>query len=298
MRCLLIASTMLLLAISVFADPTKPKNAPLPKIIYSIAKEPVYRSQPKYCLLAFHQALGVFVWMVEDGDRLFVDKNANGDLTDDGNPLEPTDIRGDGGNRKDFSYKLDAICPADGSRHTHFQLRRWNYGEDRDSYGLSLRVGDKMPMYAGWFGTFWSDSHTTAPIIRFAGPFKPVMLRRDFFEIGESKQRLSLGLFHPGSTKGAESRLSIEALPDTVVPVLTILWPSSGDRKPLLTTHPLKQRCCYWEFYTTDFEVPQGTVAGDAKVTLELPTDALPAGLTTNEITIPVRPSVPKPPDK
>ncbi len=291
MRIPLTAIVSLQLAISVFADSTTPKRGDLPQLFDSIAKEPTYRSQPKYCLLTFHQALGDFVWMVEDGDRLFVDRNGNMDLTDDGDPLEPTDLQDVGGGRRDFCYKLDALSLPDGSRHTHFELRRWNYGEEKDSYGLSLRVGDKMPMYAGWFGSFWSGSHTTAPVIRFAGPFKPVLLRRDFFEIGESNRRLSLGLFQPGSTKGAESRLSIEALPDTVVPVLTIHWPSATSKNPLITTHRLTQRCCYWEFYTTDFEVPHGATAGDAKVRLELPADALPAGLATKEITVPVKPA-------
>jgi hypothetical protein len=95
--------------------------------------------------------------------RLFVDKNANGDLTDDGPPIKPSNVRNIGSNHWDYNYFLDAITPTNGSRHTNFQLRRWNYGEDEDSYGLSLSVDGKIPMYAGWFGTFWSAQCETAP---------------------------------------------------------------------------------------------------------------------------------------
>ena len=55
----------------------------------SIVKEPAYQSTPKYCLITIGNNANQ-VWMVEDGQRLFVDKNANGDLTDDGPPLEPS----------------------------------------------------------------------------------------------------------------------------------------------------------------------------------------------------------------
>src|SRR5215471_6218099 len=85
----------------------------------TIVKEPKYQSTPKYSLIALGNG-EVKVWMIEDGKRLFVDKNANGDLTDDGPPLEPIKLRNLGTNNWDFEYSLDAITPADGSRHTNF----------------------------------------------------------------------------------------------------------------------------------------------------------------------------------
>src|SRR5262249_45136652 len=48
-----------------------------------IAKEPVYQSKsPKYCLLEFGAEAKARVWLVLDGDTLYVDRNANGDLTE------------------------------------------------------------------------------------------------------------------------------------------------------------------------------------------------------------------------
>jgi hypothetical protein len=263
----------------------------------TISKEPVYQSTPKYSLLTFgNSGEEVQVWMVEDGRRLFVDKNANGDLTDDGPPIEPSKFRKldgnqydfSGGSRWDFEYALDAITPTNGSSHTNFVLRRWNYRDKTDSYGLSLSVNGRMPMYAGWFGTFWAAKPEDAPVIHFGGPFTPELLRRDEFTIGERGERLSLCFFNPGSGPGAVSRLSIEALPKTVVPVLNIEWPTAAGRAPLRTSHKLTERCCYWEFYTTQFEVPRGVVAGNAKVSVNLPASATAIELTTTEMVMPV----------
>lgn len=254
----------------------------------TILKEPAYQSTPKYALISLGESGDVNVWMVEDGKRLFLDKNANGDLTDDGPPLEPSGVRHLDAERWDFEYSLDAITPTNGSRHTHFVLRRWNYNDKEDSYGLSLSVEDKMPMYAGWFGTFWSTNRAQAPVIHFGGPFTPMLLRRSEFTIGEKGQRLSLCLINPGSGPGAESRLSIDALPRFVVPTLHIEWPTAGGGAPVQTSHELIERCCYWEFYTSVFDLPKGVVAGKAKVSVDFIAGALPSTLTTTQMVVPV----------
>jgi hypothetical protein len=59
----------------------------LSKIDRSIRREPAYRSTPKYCLLVFGPKAEHRVWLVLDGESLYVDRNGNGDLTDDGNPV-------------------------------------------------------------------------------------------------------------------------------------------------------------------------------------------------------------------
>jgi hypothetical protein len=254
----------------------------------TIIKEPTYQSTPKYSLLTLGNSGEVKVWMVEDGKRLFVDKNANGDMTDDGPPIEPSNARKLDADRWDFEYLLAAITPSNGSQHTNFVLRRWNYGEKEDSYGLSLSVNGEMPMYAGWFGTFWSTNREAAPVMHFGGPLTPKLLRRKDFTIGETQQRLSLCFLNPGSGTGAESRLSIDALPRFVVPKLNIEWPTAGGSAALRTSHQLIQRCCYWEFYTTEFQVPKAVVAGKATITVDLPVDTMAIKLTTTEMVVPV----------
>ncbi len=150
---------------------TPASTKPVSHIDRTISKEPAYQSTPKYSLITLGNNGAVKVWMVEDGRRLFIDKNANGDLTDDGPPIEPRNVRRLDANRWDFEYVLDAITPANGTRHSNFVLRRWNYNDKEDSYGLSLSVDGQLPMYAGWFGTFWSTKREHAPVIHFGGPF-------------------------------------------------------------------------------------------------------------------------------
>ena len=58
----------------------------LTKIDRSILKEPVYQSkQPQYCLLVFGPEAKIRVWLVLDGDVLYVDRKGNGD-----SPPRPT----------------------------------------------------------------------------------------------------------------------------------------------------------------------------------------------------------------
>ena len=272
--------------------PSAQPSRVLERIDRTIAKEPLYEGEPKYCLFALRDDASVQVWMVEDGKRLYLDRNANRDLTDDGPPLEPSDVRDLGipgsASRWDFNYRCTAITAADGSQHTAFDLRRWNYGAEKDSYGLSLSVDDKLPMYAGWFGTFWSASAATAPMIHFGGPLKPHILRRQEFVVGSGTDRLSLSFVNPGHGDGATSRLSIEALPSAITPRLTIEWPVAQGAAPLAKSYPLPERCCYWEFYEPNFRVPAEAVAGEAKLTVSFDGGWFPVALTTHLLTVPV----------
>src|ERR1700752_1325956 len=55
----------------------------------AVAKEPAYQSgAPRYCLLAFGREAKFRVWLVQDGDALYVDRNGNGDLTEPGERIE------------------------------------------------------------------------------------------------------------------------------------------------------------------------------------------------------------------
>ena len=82
------AILLTLAAIASFAGSAKAVD--LRKIDRSIRKEPVYQSKdPRYCLLAFGAEANVRVWLVFDGDVLYVDRNGNGDLTAPGERFTP-----------------------------------------------------------------------------------------------------------------------------------------------------------------------------------------------------------------
>lgn len=266
----------------------------LGKVERRIRREPAYVDAPRYALLVFGAKAETKVWMVEDGKTLYVDRNANGDLTDDGGPLKPTELReigrsSDGSPRWDFAYVLDAITPqAGGSRHTKFRLSRWNYGQEEDGYGLSVHVDGVTPMYAGWT-PFWADSAGEAQVIHFGGRLRPRLLRLEDGALTYNSNRLSVAFITPGVGKGAYARLSIEAPLPMVAPVVRIDWPVAKGAEPLRTTHRLTQRCCYWEFYDPTFKVPDAAVAGKAAVTVLVPPGALPYEVVMERMEVGVR---------
>src|SRR5262245_53850916 len=57
--------------------------ADLSKLDRNIKKEPAYKGKPRYCLLVFGPEARHSVWLVLDGDTLYVDRNGNGDLTEE-----------------------------------------------------------------------------------------------------------------------------------------------------------------------------------------------------------------------
>src|SRR5438477_9924634 len=75
----------------------------LTKIDRTIGKEPAYGSKPKYCLVVFGPEAKSRVWLVLDTNVLYVDRNANGDLT------EP----GKGVIAKGFLFKIGSITETD-----------------------------------------------------------------------------------------------------------------------------------------------------------------------------------------
>src|SRR5438874_3418987 len=81
-RMLRLAATVSILACAASA-----LAADLKSIERKIAKEPAYAGKPKYCLLVFGPEARTRIWLALDGDKLYVDKNGNGDLTDDGPPI-------------------------------------------------------------------------------------------------------------------------------------------------------------------------------------------------------------------
>jgi hypothetical protein len=97
-----------------------------------IAREPVYQSKPLYCLALLGPDARTRVWMVLDGERLYVDKNCNGDLSDDGPPAEIKTERSD-----PASFDKIKVSP-DGGRTVYvFEVTLWGRPSVRAWVGLS-----------------------------------------------------------------------------------------------------------------------------------------------------------------
>jgi hypothetical protein len=277
------------------------KDGQLGKIERKITKEPNYTGSPRYALLILGADARAKVWMVEDGNHLYIDKNGNGDLTDDGPPITQSNLRRfqvEKGLHRDCKYVLDEFQPAGGPRVTDFCLRRWNDADKEDSYGLSLTLDGKVPMYAGWFGTFWASSPDAVPLVHFGGAVRPVTLGCREIVLDSTPDRLGIGFVNRTAGDGTTTYLSIDALPKSVVPEVRIDWPVADGAKALRTSERLTERCCYWQFYEEGFKVPKGVVEGTAVLTVSVPKDIFPLVLESNEFRLPIRASKQKPSDQ
>jgi hypothetical protein len=63
-------------------------SADLTKIDRTIFKEPKYTSQPHYALLVYGPEAKTRIWLVLDGQVLYLDRNGNGDLTEANERIE------------------------------------------------------------------------------------------------------------------------------------------------------------------------------------------------------------------
>jgi hypothetical protein len=134
----------------------------LSKLDRSIAKEPAYTSKAQeYCLVVFGPKAETRVWLVRDGDALYVDRNGNGDLTEPGEAMRKE--------RDYFALNLGAVTSRDG-KTIYQSLSLTNYG---DGYRLRVNVPGKMVQLVGVMRAEklrFASGAKDAPIIHFDGP--------------------------------------------------------------------------------------------------------------------------------
>lgn len=237
----------------VFASfPFTASAADLKKIDRTIAKQPAYKSRPKYCLLVFGPEAKARNWIVVDGDALYVDRNGNGDLTEPSNRVQPKDT-------ERFGVVFEAGDVHEG-RLLHTGLRvtvgdfsAWtedmaNYPEYKQlmardpqarSYSVVLDVampgvqgpgpGGRVRQAAGFFDADgllqFADRPEDAPVIHFRGPWAMSMPDRQRMTAGETSE-LFVHVGTPGFGPGTFASASYKGLiPENASPALDIVFP-------------------------------------------------------------------------
>jgi hypothetical protein len=246
------------------------RAADLASIERKIAKEPAYAAKPKYCLLVLGFDAKTRIWLALDGDKLHVDRNANGDLTDDGPPISAKiDGEGDTASR---SFTLSEL--RDGSRlHKNLVLGVYSLKHfaqnavhkdyfakhpDEQLYGLTLDVDCPGKTGNGIGGRVehlvsimdatgylrFTTTAADAPIVHFGGPLNVTLWSKENLMVGRQSD-VVLGVGTPGVGSGTTAYCAYEKfIPDGRNPTVEITYPpkSPGD-EPLKELYELKERC-------------------------------------------------------
>jgi len=223
--------------------------ADLTKIDRSLKKEPAYESKsPKYCLLVIGPEARTRVWLVQDGDVLYIDRNGNGDLTDKSKRVERQ--------KGKFSQFLAGdVLDADGkTKHTAILVMQTEDAGETFTF-VSGMVGGKRAFIAGsdTLGMLrFADRPQDAPVIHFGGPLsmglntklslsgKAELIRSD------EGEELYTWVGTPGLGKGSFAALlhQVGGVPGDVHPVAEIEFPNKEATGPPVKARViLKERC-------------------------------------------------------
>ncbi len=243
--------------------------ADLHKIERTIAKEPAYKNKPKYCLLVFGLEAKTHVWLVQDGDVLYVDRNANGDLTEKD---ERVSLKQNNANFRNFEVgdihdgslthtelnvtQMLATSEVVGNEQEWQRIKRqggepWMWwvrvtaerpAEDKRPLPKRIKYvanGDGLGML------LFADQPADAPIVHFNGPWSMGLQdRKQRFTAGH-KSQLQIGVGTQGVGAGTFSFvLYPDTIPADAYPVAEIAFPpKSESEKPIRRKYVLKERC-------------------------------------------------------
>jgi hypothetical protein len=196
----------------------------LAQIDRTIRKEPAYQTQaPKYCLLVFGPEAKLRVWLVLDGEVLYVDQNGDGDLTGAAKV-----------NSKNGRFKIGPFTSGDGkTRYPAMDVvisdrRRINVlGSGSPSGNGSGRW--EAPGHTGSLEL--ADRPQDAPILHLDGPLTLYLLNAtalkarhsnvpSVFVRGDKPSFFCVGAGTPGLGKGAFTVSVLENCPDAVAEVV------------------------------------------------------------------------------
>jgi hypothetical protein len=265
--------TFLLASILAAACPA----ADLAKVARTIGKEPTYATKsPRYLLLAFGPEAEHRVWLVLDGDTLYVDRNGNGDLTetgeavptkkragsnpdDDGRGFEVGELTVGGVTHKALIVGLLPLAKLseEVQRMPHArELLRADPKVPVVSVTLDVRhprlkgpgVEGRVPVLAGPMDLEGflvpAPSPKDAPVLHPDGPLAITFYSdRPTFQLGRETDAV-LVVGSSGRGRGTLTMIQYDqAIPADVHPTLEIEYPAQKGAEPVRDLFELKERC-------------------------------------------------------
>ncbi len=252
------------------ANPAQPERKP--------AKEPVYQSRtPLYAQLAFGPEGKERVWLVLDGDTLYVDRKGDGDLTDpsnkvaaekrpnrdaeEGHKFEPGELSVGGRKHKGLTLffsplKLYTATSIGKRADVKAALVR-----NPNALVASLQVKVDMPDIKGGAGDgrvlfmvgpvdlegplLFADRAAAAPVIKLGGPLQVTFYaEKPTLRVGRGTE-LDLVVGTPGDGPGTFAMLGYQdTIPVDARPFAELLVPSAqANEAPVREKFELKERC-------------------------------------------------------
>jgi hypothetical protein len=243
--------------------------ADLSKVDRTIAKEPKYVGKPEYCLLVFGPDAKNRIWLVRDGDTLYVDKNGDGHLTD---PRDKIAAEKDDSNlafyagavrfgkleHRNLTVRACKLSVYGDDVRSH-PVSRAALEKDKGAYLMSVNAEIEVPGLTGdgdggrlTVGArfdadgplLFADTPANAPVLHFGGPLHLS---------GDAKPTLYRGVVHdlmltvgtPGLGPGTFANVGYEKLipEDAFVVAEAEFPPNKPGHPPVKQRFELKERC-------------------------------------------------------
>jgi hypothetical protein len=236
----------------------------LAKIERTIAKEPVYKNKPKYCLLVFGSEAKFRVWLVLDGHTLYVDRNSNGNLTEADEKIVLEEGRDFPGTRQ---CRLRSFPVVD--RHIAEISLRFVAHPDGRCFVL-VRGGTVAHHVWGLPRDLrFADQARDAPIIHLFGPATIILKESPALTPGKSVTLEAL-VGTQGLAEGTFAWFE-HGLPEKETIAGEAEFPARAPGQPSIKRKfSLKGGCC--APFGGSLDVPAEAGAGKAKISLSLPT--------------------------
>ena len=253
--------------------------AETPKFDRTIGHEPVYKTKaPKYGLLVFGSEGKDRVWLVHDGDTLYVDRNGNGNLTEAGKKVAAEKKPGRDSDDAGYSFEVGELTVG-GRTHKGLgvQFVRLKQFDDNSIAGrpdvkaalakdpmalaVFIHADVQVPGVKGGglegrlsysvgpidlTGVFqFADTPAEAPIVHLGGPLQITFCaERPTFCVGRETE-LALVVGTPGTGPGSFAMLGYQdTIPEEAKPVAELaLHSAQPGGPPIKEKITIKSRC-------------------------------------------------------
>ncbi len=253
--------------------PSDPLASSLAKIDRTLRKEPAYKSgAPRYCLLVLGPEAKTRVWLVLDGDVLYVDRNGDGDLTAAGErvplgevakgPDSPyAEIRefsagdlseGPGGPVHTKLTVAHAVpnprfVPAEGHDLVDRQVKALLDKNPGVTVAIiAIQLGGRLRQAAA---PAFADKPRDAPVVHLNGPLAMGLMTKWLYgwpvlARGEDASELTAAVGTPGLGEASFAVLAYDDVPEGAHPVAAFRFANRAPGKsPIALQVPLKRRC-------------------------------------------------------